>query len=203
MAKATEAKPVSSREQLLDAAESRFAERGYAAVTLKDIARDLGIRQPSIYYHVPGGKEDLYMEVMMRHLERHRAGVEAAIAAGGGSLEKRLHGIGAWMLHKPPVDVVRMTHSDLPALPPDYVKLLESAFQRCVFEPIEAIFQEADAQGLLRFRDARVLTRIFFSNIVALASARKYWAQHATERQVLGACLDILLHGMLRGGKDC
>jgi len=200
MSKAAEAQPASPREHLLDAAERHFATRGYAAVTLKDIAQDLGIRQPSIYYHVPGGKEDLYVEVMIRHLERHRAGVEAAIAEGGGSLERQLHGIGIWMLHKPPVDVGRMAHADLPALPPDYVKLLESAFQRCVFHPLEVIFQEADEQGMLRFRDPRMLTRIFFSNMVTLASTRKYWAQHSTEQHMLSSSLDILLNGMLRKG---
>lgn len=201
MPKAAETPAISSREQLLDAAERHFATRGYAAVTLKDIAQDLGIRQPSIYYHVPGGKEDLYVEVMMRHLERHRAGVEAAIAQGGGSLEKRLRGIGAWILRRPPADVIRMTHADLPALPEEYRKLLESAFQRCVFRPIESILEESDAQGLLRFRNPRVLARIFFGNMMTLAGARKYWSQHATEEQVLDTHLDILLHGMLKGGK--
>jgi AcrR family transcriptional regulator len=202
MPKAAQEHAASSRDNLLDAAERHFASRGYAAVTLKDIAQDLGIRQPSIYYHVPGGKEDLYVEVMIRHLERHRAGVEAAIAGSGRSLENQLFGVGAWMLRRPPVDVVRMTHADLPALPPDYGKLLESAFQRCVFHPIEAIFQDAAAKGILRFQDIRVLTRIFFSNMAALASARKYWSRHSSEQEVLSGCLDILLRGMLRGGRE-
>ena len=147
-------------------------------------------------------KEDLYVEVMIRHLERHRAGVEAAIAGSGRSLENQLFGVGAWMLRRPPVDVVRMTHADLPALPPDYGKLLESAFQRCVFHPIEAIFQDAAAKGILRFQDIRVLTRIFFSNMAALASARKYLSRHSSEQEVLSGCLDILLRGMLRGGRE-
>ena len=77
----------SSRATVLNAAEELFAARGYAAVTLKDIAKQLGIKQASLYYHVPGGKEDLFVEVMLRHLERRRQAFEHIIATGSTTLE--------------------------------------------------------------------------------------------------------------------
>jgi AcrR family transcriptional regulator len=51
-------------------AEHRLAARGYTSVTLKDIANQLGIKQASLYYHFPGGKENLYMEVMILSIIR-------------------------------------------------------------------------------------------------------------------------------------
>jgi AcrR family transcriptional regulator len=197
MAQAVEPHPASSREHLLDIAERHFAARGYAAVTLKDIARDLGIRQPSIYYHVPGGKEDLYVEVMMRHLERHRAGMERAIAGAGPLLEDRLHRMAEWMLEHPPVDVGRMADSDLPEMRPEIVEQIETSFHRCVFDPIEAVFEDARREGRLRLPYPRQLSRVFFSNMITLAAARKYWSQESTQEQVIGGHLDILLHGLL------
>lgn len=41
----------SSREQILSAAIDRFATYGFAAVSIEDIAGDLGVSGPSIYYH--------------------------------------------------------------------------------------------------------------------------------------------------------
>lgn len=64
-------KQQSPRENLLDTAEQLFTSRGYTAVTLKDIAKALGIKQASLYYHFPLGKEDLYVEVML--LDTHHA----------------------------------------------------------------------------------------------------------------------------------
>ena len=61
-----------ARERVQATAERLFAERGYKAVTLRDIAQELGIRQASLYYHFPGGKEELYVTVTERGLQAHR-----------------------------------------------------------------------------------------------------------------------------------
>ncbi|MBZ0309485.1 MAG: TetR/AcrR family transcriptional regulator, partial [Anaerolineae bacterium] len=52
-------------------AEHLFAERGYTAVTLRDIAEAVGLRHASLYHHVPGGKEALFIEVTERTMKRH------------------------------------------------------------------------------------------------------------------------------------
>jgi AcrR family transcriptional regulator len=52
-------------ERILDSAESLFAARGYAATTLRDVARAVGLRNPSLYNHFDG-KEALYAAVLER-----------------------------------------------------------------------------------------------------------------------------------------
>ena len=52
-------------ERILDAAESLFAERGYAGTTLRDVASAVELRIPSIYNHFPS-KEALYSAVLER-----------------------------------------------------------------------------------------------------------------------------------------
>ncbi len=188
----------SARDQLLDVAERHFAARGFAGVTIKDIAQDLGIRQPSIYYHVPGGKEDLYREVMIRHMERHREGVEAALAAASDSLESQLIGVGLWMLSRPPLDNAQMVKRDFPELSPEVVKQMETCFERCVFAPMERVFLRANESGLLRHADARVLARMFFALMQSLGASRQYWQRHTDAEHVVGSSIDIFLHGILR-----
>lgn len=51
--------------RVLDAAEARFAASGFAATTLRDVAADAGLREPSLYNHFPS-KDALYTAVLDR-----------------------------------------------------------------------------------------------------------------------------------------
>ena len=58
-------KGVLTSERILDAAEARFAERGYAGTSLREVADGVGIRIPSLYNHFPN-KASLYAAVLER-----------------------------------------------------------------------------------------------------------------------------------------
>jgi AcrR family transcriptional regulator len=60
---------LSMRENILAAAVQLFAEYGYHAAPLRDIARIAGIQAASIYYHYPN-KQSLLVEIMAIHMER-------------------------------------------------------------------------------------------------------------------------------------
>jgi AcrR family transcriptional regulator len=62
-------------ERILDAAEDLFAERGYAATSLGDVADRVGIRSPSLYNHFRN-KEALYAAVVERLLSAFTAPLE-------------------------------------------------------------------------------------------------------------------------------
>jgi TetR/AcrR family transcriptional regulator len=62
---ATPLKPTAQR--ILDAAEDLFAEKGYSATSLGDVADRVGIRSPSLYNHFKN-KEALYGAVVDRLL---------------------------------------------------------------------------------------------------------------------------------------
>ncbi len=56
------------QEQILDAARALFAERGYAAVTMRGIARQIGYTATALYYHFPD-KESLLRELCRRDFQ--------------------------------------------------------------------------------------------------------------------------------------
>ena len=87
-----------ARERLLKEAERQFGERGYTAVTLRDIANALQVKQASLYHHVPGGKEHLFIEVSERTFQRNNAGLTRAIANAGPHLRDQLRAVADWML---------------------------------------------------------------------------------------------------------
>jgi TetR/AcrR family transcriptional regulator len=55
-------------DRILDAAEDLFAERGYSATSLADVADRVGMRSPSLYNHFKN-KEALYQAVLERLLK--------------------------------------------------------------------------------------------------------------------------------------
>lgn len=58
----------STVERIINAAEQLFAEQGYEGTTLRQIAGQVGIREPSLYAHF-GNKEAIYTAVIDRALK--------------------------------------------------------------------------------------------------------------------------------------
>jgi AcrR family transcriptional regulator len=59
----------SRRDQILDAAERLFAERGFARTTIKQIGREAGVNSALLYYYF-ADKDRLYREVLERFVAR-------------------------------------------------------------------------------------------------------------------------------------
>lgn len=57
---------------LLDAAEALFAERGYAAVSVRDIADHAGANIAAVSYHF-GSKAELYLQTVCRAMQRRES----------------------------------------------------------------------------------------------------------------------------------
>jgi AcrR family transcriptional regulator len=68
MSEASQPSTKPTAERILDAAEDLFAEKGYSATSLGDVADRVGIRSPSLYNHFRN-KEALYSAVLDRLLE--------------------------------------------------------------------------------------------------------------------------------------
>ena len=67
-----------SRDSLLEAACLLFAEHGYQATSMKDIASALGVRAPSLYNHV-AAKQDILLAIMDRAMDRAIDALAAAL----------------------------------------------------------------------------------------------------------------------------
>jgi AcrR family transcriptional regulator len=68
------------REELMHAAARRFARGGFAATSMRDIAKDVGMIAGSMYYHFKS-KDALIAAVYERGVTQIEAAVEAAAAA--------------------------------------------------------------------------------------------------------------------------
>ncbi|PZS33641.1 MAG: TetR family transcriptional regulator [Pseudonocardiales bacterium] len=69
------------REQLLDVGRSLFAERGFEATSIEEIASRAGVSKPVVYEHF-GGKEGLYAVVVDREMQALLDRVTGALTGG-------------------------------------------------------------------------------------------------------------------------
>ena len=67
------------RERVLTEAQRLFVARGFAEVSMQQIAEAAGMTKAALYYHFRH-KEDLFLHVIERELSRLRSGLAAGIA---------------------------------------------------------------------------------------------------------------------------
>lgn len=71
--------PQSRADEIRDAALTLFAERGYRATTMHDLAHVVGIRAPSLYNHVKS-KHELLREIMVTTMDELIGGFHEAVS---------------------------------------------------------------------------------------------------------------------------
>ena len=80
------------RDRLCDAAERQFAEHGLDAVTMRQLAQDLGV-SPMTPYRYFKDKDAILAAVRARAFDRHADALEAAFE-GPGDLQARANAVG-------------------------------------------------------------------------------------------------------------
>ena len=201
---AQQSAPSAARERVLDAAAKLFAERGYAGVTLRDIAAAVGIRHASLYYHVPGGKEELFVEVTQRHLEQHRRGLTATMAAAGPDIQRQLYAAAQWFLTQPPIDLVRMSYSDMPAIAPPEAACLSEMALNALVTPVHDVLCSARERGEIQHDDLVLIAGGLVGMIESLHSVPEYAfdepdATNKSRYEMAQKLIDVMLRGLATG----
>ena len=115
-------------ERILDAAEDLFAEKGYSATSLGDVADRVGIRSPSLYNHFRN-KEALYSAVLDRLLAVFGEPIEK-ISQGEVTREQVFNWLETMirMHHQRPNLARLLQHAALSGGPHDSHELVERLF---------------------------------------------------------------------------
>jgi AcrR family transcriptional regulator len=193
-AKAVEPKRRDGRERLLDGAGRLLAERGYAAMELRDVAERGNAPRGSIYHHFPGGKAQLAAEATEVDGVRVRKSIERSLAERG--LKETLAMFGEIFRRRAdehperigcPVAAAAMARPEDPAL---------AAAATAAFQSWEGVISEALLKEGVKPKQAATFAGVVVSTIEGALLRTRAAGSHAPLDDAidgLGQALDALL----------
>lgn len=134
-----------TKERILQRAEFLFFSKGFKSVSLGQICGSVEIKPASLYHYFPGGKEEIYLEVIRLKTEAFRASV-LEISSRHDSLEKILLEFGSWYIGQSPMNMMLIAEMDMPYLSADGQRRVSQAVGQSVFEPVRELFRRFAGQ---------------------------------------------------------
>ena len=80
-------KPETRKDEIINTAAKLFRERGYSAVTMRHLAKAMGIKAASLYNHI-NSKQDILKEIIISLAEEFTDGMTQIKTLKGNSIEK-------------------------------------------------------------------------------------------------------------------
>lgn len=186
-----------THERIMDVAESLFMKRGYSAVKLRDIADAVDMKHASLYYYVPKGKEQLFIAVLERSMNRHKREMERLITAAEENIQDQTYAVTDWLVSQPPIDLVRMYESDLKQINSGESERLATLLIDALTMPFKGAIRSAQQRGELNNVDSSVAAM----SLITLIQSVHHIPIHSIPegRKMFGRRLaDMLLHGLLK-----
>lgn len=183
--------------RIAQVASARFLARGYAAVSLRALADELGIKPASLYYHCPGGKAELYARSLEWWFEQYARGLVAS--AEGTEARDALVAMAEYMLAHPPIETQRIVQVDLPALGDTKLeRRVMAALHDAVLVPLARPFEKIAALG--HAIDPNVAAAAAMAVVSGLGFAHRPRARRRSRvdpavRDIVIAALDLLVDG--------
>lgn len=182
------------RDEILEATHQLMAERGYAAMSMDDLAARVGVSKPTLYNQFPT-KDDLVAAMAMQLIERTFSHVAAESTAS--PLERLLR-----FLHTSVSLQIAHRTSAMQLWLPEVLDILarheRSRDQLCrVDEIIVATIHEAMAAGEIDPElDVASLVRVFFAMNISPSIARLSITGEADPEQLADTVVEVLRRGL-------
>jgi len=179
---------------ILDTAATLFVAKGYADVTMSDIARAATLTKGAIYHHFDS-KEELYLAMLHRDLARKRDLFETASGSEGSCRERLARLTRAF--HELPRETRRLTRlvrRDIHSFKDPSRDELVRAYQACLPEQVEEILKDGILRGELKLADPRLLSWHYVAMVEVVLSD---YADRtlASVDEKLESVLDLFLNG--------
>ncbi len=139
-----------------EAALRLFARQGYAAVSMRQIAAEVGVQAGALYNYTPD-KQTLLFDLMRGHMDALLA--ERAQRGGQGSPAQRLEEFTRFHIrfHLDRPDAVFVSYMELRNLSPENFETIE-ALRRRYEDELEGILRDGVASGEFAVTDSKIAT---------------------------------------------
>jgi AcrR family transcriptional regulator len=188
----------SVRTSIRAAAVQMFAEYGYHAAPLRDIARMAGIQAASIYYHY-ANKEALLVEIMETHMLQLNAALERILSEEDDP-QKRLYAAIAnhIRLHTTHKYEFFIIDTEIRALEGEHRKYILSLRDRYEFL-VQELLQNGMDRDVFRRSDVKISSYA----LIAMCTEVATWFRpdgRLTVQQVVDIYSEMISRGLLEGG---
>lgn len=155
-----------------DAALRLFSRSGYAAVSMREIASEVGVRAGALYLYTPD-KQTLLFDLMREHLDALMAAWEAA--KGGETPLERLRVFVEFHVdyHFDLRDKVFVSYMELRNLSGENYRTIQK-MRRAYEDELEAILEDGRTDGQFRFEDVRVTTMALLAMLLGYITWFRY-----------------------------
>ena len=166
-------KKTDSKERMIAAARRLFREHGYLGTALSDVVAESSAPRGSIYFHFPGGKEELATEVTLLHASRRIADINRAAASTRTAAELISAFVG-----RERDDLVSSNYREGCAIAPIVIEStpasdqLSDATRRAFQDLISTLAARLTEKGLSHDRALRLATNVWSSVEGALILGR-------------------------------
>jgi AcrR family transcriptional regulator len=194
----SDADKASRRTDILSAAKQVFAERGYHATTIADIARQAGLSYGSIYWYYDS-KEALFHELMSAEASALRAHINVAARAASteeGPAAPLQAAVRATLeFYEADSDLVKLLFRDAFALGSGFEQHLYS-IHASFAEDAERLVLLAQRQGVIVEGSSKMLAFSITALVGQLAHRRLTTDDHMTASEAASFVVELLLNGM-------
>lgn len=138
-----------TRQKILQTAGELFSQKGYSAISMREIAMACDLSKPAIYHHF-ASKEHLYMEVLQREVDRFLQALDEAAAQPGTTTERLQAVVRRYLnLLRQKLSLLRLVLRDVGMVEEH---LQEALFQRrgSLIRPIRQLLEEGVERGEFR-----------------------------------------------------
>jgi AcrR family transcriptional regulator len=173
-----------------------FNDSGYDGTSMEQIASRLGVTKAAIYYHVPGGKEEILHHAIRRVMDPLWLSLQEPPAVDGTAFERLTHVLGRQVeliLHGMP-DIAYFLHPKAHHPLSSEVRARRRSYDGAV----QSVLDAAIAEGAIRRDvDARLMLRL----VVGMIYSMNEWYQpdgRLTIDEIRDGVLALLLTGVTR-----
>ena len=155
MARRTGSRAEDTDHRLRAAALRLFARHGYAAVSMRRIAAEVGVQAGALYQYTPD-KQRLLFDLMRGHMDELRAAWEASRPPAGPAAARLRHFVRFHIrFHAERVEAVFVSYMELRNLEPAHFAEIER-LRRAWEAELESILTAGQAEGSMRLPDIRL-----------------------------------------------
>ena len=151
-----------------DAALRLIAQHGYAAVSMRQIAAEVGIQAGALYNYTPD-KQTLLFDLMQGHMTDLLSALNAAALQGDALVQLECFTRFHIQFHLPRPDQVFVSYMELRNLSDDNFAAVE-ALRRQYEDALESILCAGEAEGVFAVPDTRITTMALIAMLTGISN---------------------------------